>query len=102
MKENTSIEKEVLKRIRSQINPNLKIRKHLMALKFFWIISSLFSVCLTYCLYVYPELRRQLEHSYSFLMYLPTLFVSILIFLGLRLQEIRLIEFKNRSKFKND
>lgn len=102
MKENTSIEKEVLKRIRDQVNPNLQIRKHLTVLKFFWIISCLFSVSFTYCLYAYPELRRQLEYSYSLLMYLPTLFVVILVFLGLRLQEIKIIEFKNRSKFKDN
>lgn len=102
MKENTSIEKQLLKRIRRQVNPNLRIRKHLIALKLFWVISMLFSGCLTYFLYSYPELKRQLEQNYSFLMYLPTLFVVVLVFLGLRLQEIKLIEFKNRSKFKGD
>jgi len=100
MKENTSIEKEVLKKIRKQVNPNIQIRKHLKFLKFFWIISCLFSVSFTYALYAYPELRKQLEYSYPFLMYLPTLFVVILIFLGLRLQEMKIMEFKNRSKFK--
>lgn len=102
MKENNSIEKEVLKRIRNQVDPNIQIRKHLKVLKVFWIISCLFSISFCFCLYAYPELRRQLEDNYSFLMYLPTLFVIVLIFLGLRFQEIKMMKFENRSKFKDN
>lgn len=102
MKDNNSIENQILERIRSQINPNLKIRKHLTALKFFWFISCLLCVVFVCFLHFYPEFRKEFEESYIILIYFPALFMIILIILGLRLQEIELIEYRNQSKFKHD
>lgn len=102
MNSNDSLEKEVLKRIREQINPNEKLGRHKTILKYFWIISCLFSVGLMVGLYIYPEISVQLENEYGPLMGLPSLFVIILIILGLRLQELKLMEFKNKSKFRDN
>jgi hypothetical protein len=101
MKENTTIESEVLEKIKKQINPNLRIQKHLRILKYFWMISCLFSGSFIYCLYTYPALMKLLENSYSFLIYLPTLLIIILIFLGCHFQEVKILDFKNQSKFKD-
>jgi len=95
--DNISIEKEILKRIKEQPNPNIRLIKHMKILKWFWIVSCLFSISVLVGLYVAPNLRKHLESDYSFLMYLPTLFVIIIIFLGFRFQEIKLIAFRKQN-----
>ena len=102
MEKKTSFEMEVLKKIRNQVDPNLRIQKQLRLLKYFWIISSLLLFSFIYCLYAYPELNKQLEAHYGVLMLLPTLFVVVLIILGYQVQTVKIMEFKNKSKFRGE
>ena len=97
-----SIEQEVLKRIKEQVNPNIKLQKQIKLLMVFWIFSCLFSGCLLIGLYIYSDSINKLEKEYGLLMYLPTLFIIILIFLGFRFQELKVMEFRNQSKFKDN
>lgn len=97
-----SLEQEILHRIKAQENPNGKIQKHIRLLKYFWASSCLFSILIVIMIYNYPNEFIESTNNYHFLIYLPTLFVIILIFLGFRFQELKMIEFKNKSKFKKD